>query len=47
VRLEVRLPAPVAAALFDHAHDHQVSVSRAAASLVAAALDIPVEPPLG
>ena len=46
VRLEIRLPAAVAAALFDHAHETQEPVSRVAARLLGSSLDIPVEPPM-
>ena len=47
VRLEIRLPAPIAAALFDQAHTTHEPVSRVAAQLLRSSLDIPVEPPMG
>lgn len=46
VRLEIRLPAPVAAALFDHAHDTNEPVSRVAARLLGSSLEVPMEPPM-
>lgn len=46
VRLEVRLAAPVAAALFDRAHTDGRSVSTVAGSLLAGALDVTVEAPI-
>lgn len=46
VRLEVRLPAPVAAALFERAHVDGHPVSTVAGSLLAGALDVTVEAPL-
>ena len=46
VRLEIRLPAAVAAALFDHAHDTNEPVSRAAARLLGSSLEVPMEPPM-
>lgn len=46
VRLEIRLPAAVAAALFDHAHDTNAPVSRVAAQLLGRSLEVPVEPPM-
>jgi hypothetical protein len=46
VRLEIRLPAAVAAALFDHAHETNEPVSRVAARLLRRCLDVPVEPPM-
>ena len=46
VRLEIRLPAAVAAALFDHAHDTNEPVSRVAALLLGSSLEVPIEPPM-
>lgn len=46
VRLEVRLPAAVAVALFDHAHETREPVSRVAARILRRCLDVPVEPPM-
>ena len=46
VRLEIRLPAAVAAALFDHAHDTNEPVSRVAARLLGSSLEVPMEPPM-
>lgn len=46
VRLEIRLPAAVAAALFDHAHDNNEPVSRVAAQLLGLSLEVPMEPPM-
>ncbi len=46
VRLEIRLPAAVAAVLFDHAHETNEPVSRVAARLLRRCLDVPVEPPM-
>jgi len=46
VRLEVRLPAPVAAALFERAHADGRPVSTVAGSLLADALGVPAEAPI-
>ena len=46
VRLEIRLPAAVAAALFDHAHATNEPVSRVAARLLGHSLEVPMEPPM-
>ena len=46
VRLEIRLPAAVAAALFDHAHGTNEPVSRVAARLLRRCLGVSVEPPM-
>jgi len=45
VRLEIRLPAAVAAALFDQAHSTHEPVSRVAARLLRSSLDVPRDRP--
>ena len=46
VRLEIRLPAAIAAALFDQAHASSEPVSRVATRLLRSSLGISVEPPM-
>jgi len=46
VRLEIRLPAAIAAALFDHAHETNEPVSRVAAELLGRSLGASLEPPM-
>ena len=45
VRLEIRLPAAVAAALFDQAHSTHETVSRVAARLLRSSVDVPRDRP--